>query len=55
MSAKAIHEATAKRLLNSSVDSNQFIQSRVAVVTENTDWQSLTLQHPWLQTEVCVV
>lgn len=55
MSAKAVYEATGKDLLNrflccSTVPKNQF-----AVIHENTDWQKVIDEHPWLLREKLVV
>lgn len=55
MSAKAIHEATGKDLLNRFLSTGFTIKSCFAVVKEDTDWNELVLQNPWLSTEKLVV
>ena len=55
MSAKAIQEATGKNLLNKFLASDVTSKSKFAIVTLDTDWDSLMLDHPWLSTEVCIV
>jgi len=55
MSAKAISEATGKRLLNEHLPSGVFIPNRFASVTEDTRFDSLAQENPWLQNEKLVV
>ena len=51
MSAKAIQEATGKRLLNSVLGTSA-APCRFAPITESTNWDTLATEHPWLLTEV---
>ena len=53
MSAKAIREATGKRLLGAALGAVA-AAPRFAAVTHETDWHSLALDHPWLNSEVTV-
>ena len=53
MSAKAIREATGKRLLNESLG-DAAKPCRFASVEEGTVLDSLPTQHPWLLTEVFI-
>lgn len=55
MSAKAIREATGKTLLNKHLSSGTFSPCRFASVTEDTKWEELAQQHPWLENEKLVV
>lgn len=50
MSAKAIREQTGKELLGKYLSHGTV--SRFAVVTEETNWDTLTAQNPWLLKEV---
>ena len=50
MSAKAISEAKGKELLNKNV--NGAMKNKFAIVTEDTDIDSLCLEHSWLKSEV---
>ena len=49
MSAKAISEAKGKELLNKNV--NGAMKNKFAIVTEDTDIDSLCLEHSWLKSE----
>ena len=51
MSAKAIWEVTGKALLNNCM-TGCAVANKFAEVTEDTDWDVLTAQNPWLLTEV---
>jgi len=51
MSAKAIQEATGKRLLNAALEGTA-AQCRFVPITEDTNWDGLTAEYPWLLTEV---
>ncbi|XP_071158755.1 ATP-citrate synthase-like isoform X1 [Mytilus edulis] len=52
MSAKAISEAKGKELLNKFL--NGSVKNKFAVVKEDTDLESLTSQHSWLESEKLV-
>ena len=52
MSAKAIAEATGKRLLNAHLPSNVFSPCRFASVDESTSWEKLKQDNTWLNSEV---
>lgn len=52
MSAKAIYEATLKDLLNRFLCSGAVVKSQFAVIDENSDWQKVVDQNPWLLREV---
>ena len=52
MSAKAIYEATGKDLLNRFLCSGAVVKSQFAVIDENTDWQKVVDENPWLLREV---
>ncbi|KAL7632796.1 UNVERIFIED_CONTAM: hypothetical protein RMT77_016862 [Armadillidium vulgare] len=54
MSAKAIREETGKRLLNKNLSSGVFAPCRFVSVDENTDWQKILAENPWLQNEKLV-
>jgi ATP citrate (pro-S)-lyase len=51
MSAKAIREATGKDLLNRSLKGTANT-SRYAVVNENSNFEDVVNQNPWLKQEV---
>ncbi|XP_037400204.1 ATP-citrate synthase isoform X1 [Pygocentrus nattereri] len=57
MSAKAISEQTGKEFLYKYICTTAAVQNRFryATVTSETDWERLTQDHPWLQTEQLVV
>lgn len=55
MSAKAINEVTGKGLLNNYIEGNLTIHSRFASVNEETNWDTLVQDNPWLQTEVIII
>lgn len=57
MSAKAIREATGKDLINRHLKSPQLAHAkcRFATFTEETNWEDLVQQNPWLKTEKLVV
>ena len=53
MSARAISEASGKRILNSTLESNcGAAVCRFATVTPDTDWDKLAAEHGWLNSEV---
>lgn len=53
MSAKAIREATGKDLLNRFLDgSSGAAKARFASVNEDTQWEQLVIDHPWLNDTV---
>ncbi|RWS08503.1 ATP-citrate synthase-like protein [Dinothrombium tinctorium] len=54
MSAKAIHEATGKRLLNKFLNGTANV-SRFVSVDESTNLNNLPNEHPWLKQERLVV
>ncbi|XP_042873943.1 ATP-citrate synthase-like [Penaeus japonicus] len=55
MSAKAIREATGKALLQKNLPAGVCAPCRYAAITEDTQWDALATQHPWLLTEKLVV
>ncbi|XP_045613274.2 ATP-citrate synthase isoform X1 [Procambarus clarkii] len=55
MSAKAIREATGKTLLNNNLPSNVSGTCRFASISQDTQWEDLVTDHPWLKTEKLVV
>lgn len=55
MSAKAISEATGKRLLNEHLAPGVFAPCRFASVTEDTKWDTLAQENSWLKNEKLVV
>lgn len=56
MSARAISEASGKRILNSSLEANcGAAVCRFAAVTPDTDWDKLAAENGWLNSEVRVV
>lgn len=55
MSAKAISEATGKRLLNEHLAPGVFAPCRFASVTEDTKWETLAQENSWLKNEKLVV
>lgn len=56
MSAKAISEATGKGLLNKFLGSSaSVVKSQFAVVDQNSDWQKIVEDHPWLLKEVSIL
>ncbi|TRY79451.1 hypothetical protein TCAL_07559 [Tigriopus californicus] len=55
MSARAISEATGKRLLNQHLSNAAgAAECRFASVQENTDWDALVGENPWLKNEKLV-
>ncbi|XP_064614160.1 ATP-citrate synthase-like [Liolophura sinensis] len=54
MSAKAIHEAKGKELLNKFL-TNEAAKNRFALVEEDVDWDKLVQQNPWLSSQKLVV
>ena len=53
MSARAISEASGKRILNSSLEANCGAAiCRFATVTPDTDWDKLAAENGWLNSEV---
>lgn len=54
MSAKAIREATGKQLLNKYLN-NVAAKCNFVPVTEDSDWDTLTKEHPWIKKEKLVV
>lgn len=55
MSAKAISEATGKRLLNENLAPGVFAPCRFASVTEDTKWDTLAQENSWLKDGKLVV
>lgn len=55
MSAKAIYEATGKDLLNRFLCSSAVVKSQFAVIDENSDWQKVVDENPWLLREVNIL
>ena len=56
MSARAIREATGKRLLNEHLASNSgAAKCRFASIDEQTDWDTLQGANPWLNNEVSFI
>ncbi|KAH7966214.1 hypothetical protein HPB49_014500 [Dermacentor silvarum] len=51
MSAKAINEATGKRLLNEHLAPGAAAPCEFAVVNPDTHWDTLRNSHPWLATQ----
>lgn len=51
MSTKAIYEATGKKLLNKCLSATA-VESRCVSIDVNTNWDELTNNNHWLQTEV---
>lgn len=53
MSAKAIREATGKDIINRLLEKNTFTaKCTFASVDENTNWEQLATENPWLKTSV---
>jgi ATP citrate (pro-S)-lyase len=53
MSARAIREDTGKRLLNANLSSDSGAAlCRFAHIDEETDWDMVVVENPWLKTEV---
>lgn len=53
MSAKAISEATGKDIINRNLAPlTSAVKCRFASVNENTKWEDLVLDNPWLKSEV---
>lgn len=55
MSAKAIREVTGKTLLNNNLPSGVCATCRFASVCQDTEWEDLVNNNPWLKTEKLVV
>lgn len=55
MSAKAISEATGKRLLNEHLEAGVAAPCEFATVDPDTRWDSMRNSHPWLATQKLVV
>ena len=56
MSAKAIREATGKKILNNALKGLPvYAPSRFASIDASTDWNTLIRQEPWLETSKLVV
>ncbi|XP_042203092.1 ATP-citrate synthase-like isoform X2 [Homarus americanus] len=55
MSAKAIREVTGKAILNNNLPSQVCAACRFVPVTDDTNWDDLVRDHPWLRTEKLVV
>ncbi|XP_022711313.1 ATP-citrate synthase-like [Varroa jacobsoni] len=55
MSAKAISEATGKRLLNQHLDCAAAAPCKFATVTDLSQWNDVLAQNPWIQNEALVV
>ena len=52
MSAKAIREATGKDIINRHLVDDAAAKCRFAVVNEETNWQQLANDNPWLESSV---
>lgn len=56
MSAKAISEATGKDIINRNLAPlTSAVKCRFASVNENTKWEDLVLDNPWLKSEVLIL
>lgn len=56
MSAKAIREATGKDIINKQLGKDTaYVKCRFASVNEDTNFQDLVNENPWLKTEKLVV
>lgn len=56
MSAKAIREVTGKDLINRKLGNRTCAaKCRFVPIDENTNWNTITDEHPWLKTEKLVV
>jgi len=55
MSARAISEASGKRLLNEQLGDCGAAQCRFAAFEEGNDWNKIESENPWLKTEKLVV
>ena len=56
MSARAISEASGKRLLNCQLEANcGAAVCRFASVTTETDWDKLAAENAWLNSEVSML
>jgi ATP citrate (pro-S)-lyase len=56
MSAKAISEATGKDIINRNLAPlTSAVKCRFASINENTKWEDLVLDNPWLKTEVLIL
>ncbi|XP_064647409.1 ATP-citrate synthase-like isoform X1 [Lineus longissimus] len=55
MSAKAVWEITAKDLFNKYLGHPDTIQNKSAEVKEDTQFENLSLEHPWLLAEKLIV
>ncbi|KAK0175564.1 hypothetical protein PV327_009304 [Microctonus hyperodae] len=56
MSAKAIREATGKDLINRKLDNGtKAAKCRFVPIDENTNWNTIADEYPWLNTEKLVV
>ena len=52
MSAKAIYEADAKRLLSKYLQNTDFVKCQNALVTESEQWDDVVGRNEWLTTQV---
>ena len=53
MSARAVSEATGKRILNEHLGAAAgAAQCRFVSIKEDTDWQKVEVDEPWLKQEV---
>lgn len=56
MSAKAISEATGKDIINRNLAPlTSAVKCRFASINENTKWEDLLLDNPWLKSEVLIL
>lgn len=56
MSAKAISEATGKDIINRNLAPlTSAVKCRFASINENTKWDDLVLDNPWLKSEVFIL
>lgn len=55
MSAKAISEATGKDIINRNLAPlTSAVKCRFASINENTKWEDLVQDNPWLKSEVLI-
>lgn len=55
MSAKAIREETGKRILNAHLQPGVCARCRFAAINEDTTWDQVISEQPWLKTEVSIL
>jgi hypothetical protein len=52
MSAKAIYEADAKRLLSKYLQNTDFVKCQNALVTESEQWDDVVGKNEWITSQV---